>query len=329
MSPLALSTALLAGFVVSLAVVGGVRLLGAHRVNVLERLALLIGGPAPSAVVVSEDMLLRRDAGSGLVSRLFSRGEGAEITRSMLERAGLPLLPHEFFTMKLITAAIVFALAFFGVGFVGGGIVQLLAAIGGGVVGFWAPGWYARGRIRKRGRLIEDQLVEMLELMSSSMQAGFGYMQALVATAQQLEAPMSVEIMKMVDEVNLGGDIDVALEALNERLQSKDFEIVATAITIQRTAGGNLSEILRGVAETIRARQSFKRDVDALTAKEKQTAKIMTAFPLLMAAGLIIMSNDPFGLLLTDTIGRMALGGAIALDAIAYVVISQMTKIEV
>ena len=56
----------------------------------------------------------------------------------------------------------------------------------------------------------------------------------------------------MVDDVNLGGDIDEALQALNDRLGSKDFDIVATAITIQRTAGGHLADILSGVAETVR-----------------------------------------------------------------------------
>ena len=247
----------------------------------------------------------------------------------MLERAGLPLLPHEFLTMKLIVAAIAFGLAYIGAGFAGGTAIQVVGAFAGGFVGFKLPGWYANRRISRRASLIEDQLIEMLELMASSMQAGFGYMQALVATAQQLDAPLSTEIMKMVDEVNLGGDIDVALEALADRLRSKDFEIVSTAITIQRTTGGNLGEILRGVAETIRARQSFKRDVAALTAKEKQTAKIMTGFPLLMTAVLMLMAPDPFLRLLTDTGGRIALGLALTLDSIAYVVITKMTKIEV
>lgn len=330
MSPIALTAAMLAGLATSLAVVGGVRLVSAHRVHVLERLAQRIGGAgAPAMIAASDDVLLRRDTVSGPLSKLFSRGEGAEKTRKMLERADLPLLPHEFFTMKLIVAAVMFGLAYIGAGFVGAGIIQVIGGIAGGVVGFIAPGWYANRRISKRAALIEEQLVEMLELMSSSMQAGFGYMQAMVATAQQLDAPLSTEIMKMVDEVNLGGDIDVALDALADRLQSKDFEIVSTAITIQRTAGGNLGEILRGVAETIRARQSFKRDVDALTAKEKQTAKIMTGFPLVMTVGLMFMAPDPFARLLTDTVGRIALGAALTLDTIAYVVITRMTKIEV
>lgn len=330
MSAVALSAALLAGLATSLAVVGGVRLFAAHRVHMLERLARRIGGGgAPAMIAVSEDVLIRRETVSGPLSKLFSRGEGAEQTRTMLERADLPLLPHEFFTMKLIIAAVMIGAGYIAAGYAGGSVIQAIGAAGGGVIGYIAPGWYAKRRISQRAALIEDQLVEMLELMSSSMQAGFGYMQALVATAQQLDPPLSTEIMKMIDEVNLGGDIDVALEALADRLQSRDFEIVSIAITIQRTAGGNLGEILRGVAETIRGRQSFKRDVAALTAKEKQTAKIMTGFPLIMTAGLMFMAPDPFMRLITDTAGQIALGAALTLDTIAYVVITRMTRIEV
>lgn len=76
-------------------------------------------------------------------------------------------------------------------------------------------------------------------------------------------------------------------------------------------------------------RQSFKRDVAALTAKEKQTAKIMTGFPLVMTAGLMFMAPDPFARLVTDTVGRIALGAALTLDTVAYIVISRMTKIDV
>ena len=140
-------------------------------------------------IAVSEDVLIRRETVSGPLSRLFSRGEGAEQTRKMLERADLPLLPHEFFTMKLIIAAVMIGVGYIAAGYAGGSVIQAIGAAGGGVIGYIAPGWYAKRRISQRAALIEDQLVEMLELMSSSMQAGFGYMQALVATAQQLDPP--------------------------------------------------------------------------------------------------------------------------------------------
>ena len=168
----------------------------------------------------------------------------------------------------------------------------------------------------------------MTELMASTMASGFGYMQALIAIADQIDPPMSIEIRKMVDEVNLGGDVDEALAALNERLESNDFDIVATAITIQRTAGGNLAEILKGVAVTVRERQSFKREVLALTSRERFSALIIAGFPLLLVGVLALMVPDMYGRLFTDTIGRIALGVALSLDALAYFVIKAMTKIE-
>lgn len=328
MGSLGLVAAVFAGLGTALGIYGAGRLVVGPRERVRARLVSIAGGGATAAIVVDET-LLRRDTSSSPLGKLFSRGEGADKTRKLLERADLPLLPHEYFTMRMVAALIGLGVAYVAASFAVGGVIQTLAAAGGAFIGFWLPGWYARGRVSKRSAMIEEQLVEMLELMASSMGAGFGYMQALVVTAQQLEPPLSTEIMKMVDEVNLGGDTDVALEDLAERLQSKDFDIVSTAIQIQRQAGGNLGEMLRQVALTIRARQSFKRDVEALTAKEKQTAKIMTGFPLLIIFGLMFMASDTFTRLLTQTAGQIAFGVALTLDTIAYVVISKMTKIEV
>jgi tight adherence protein B len=116
---------------------------------------------------------------------------------------------------------------------------------------------------------------------------------------------------------------------MTRRMDSRDWEIIATAIEIQRASGGNLAEILSGVAATIRDRQSLKREVRALTSSERYAAIIIAGFPFVLAGVLSLMLWETYGRLLYDPIGRMILAGAIVMDLIGYAVIQRVTKIEV
>jgi tight adherence protein B len=115
---------------------------------------------------------------------------------------------------------------------------------------------------------------------------------------------------------------------MNKRLDSADFDIVATAITIQRSTGGHLGDILRGVADTIRDRQSLSREVRTLTSQQRFSALIVAVLPFALAAVLTVLMPEPFGRLLTDPTGRLMLGAAIAMDAVAFAAIRRAGRIE-
>ncbi len=157
-------------------------------------------------------------------------------------------------------------------------------------------------------------MVEFCDLMASMLESGFGYLQALTTTAEQIGPPLADELAHVLDSVSLGGDVDEALDELNERLGSKDFDMMATAIAIQRRSGGNLAEILRGVAQTIRERHSFQRDIDALTSRERYSAIFMVGFPFVLGLVLMLMLRETYGLLFTTTMGRVLLGIAVTMD---------------
>jgi tight adherence protein B len=132
----------------------------------------------------------------------------------------------------------------------------------------------------------------------------------------------------MLDRVSLGAGIDDALEQLNKRLGSRDFDMMATAIAIQRRSGGSLADILTGVAETIRDRQLLQLEVLALTSRERMSAMIVAGFPVLLVAVLTTMLPDTFKLLFTDPIGRIILAIALVLDLCGYVVVKRITRIK-
>lgn len=282
-----------------------------------------------SPYVADVDVLRdRRASRFPLLDTWLKRQSWSEATRVELERAGYRLRVGEYLILRMMTAVLGVSGAVLLAARLAPAVTPL-AMIVGGFAGFIIPAYMINRRVRSRSAQMELQLVEMCELMASMLSSGFGYMQALMATAEQLDPPLSDELRRMVEAVQIGGDADEALEEMTERMSSADFKMAATAIMIHRSTGGDLAEIMRGVASTIRDRQSFKREVAALTSRERASAVVMAGFPMVIAAGLIFMAPDVFGVLLTETVGRIMMGVAIALDLFGYFVIKRVSTINV
>ena len=154
-------------------------------------------------------------------------------------------------------------------------------------------------------------------------------MQALSHVGDETPAPLGPQLQRTVRELHMGAEADVVFKTLGERCGSKDVDIVVTAIVIQKTTGGNLSEILMNVANTVRGREHLKQEVATLTASEQLTGTLMAIIPVLVVVGFIFLNPDYKGLLFGTTIGQIALAIGITLEVIGYVLIKKLTQIEV
>ena len=76
-------------------------------------------------------------------------------------------------------------------------------------------------------------------------------MQGVEAVSQEVSEPMGRELRRVVTEARLGRPLEESLDAVAERMDSNDFAWAVMAIRIQREVGGNLSELLMTVAETM------------------------------------------------------------------------------
>ena len=131
------------------------------------------------------------------------------------------------------------------------------------------PAFWVELRRRRRLRAIDRQLVEGLTQVANSIRAGFAMLQAIDAAAQRLQPPLSEEFARLVADVRLGSSLEDALVSMGERIDSYDLDLVITATLIQRSTGGNLSEILDNVAETIRERDRIRGEIRTLTAQQR------------------------------------------------------------
>lgn len=317
-----------AGVFTAMLFAGAARLATAPRQRVRGRLASL--QDHSTYIAESQVELLRSRRSRFPLFDLILRGHTGDDMRQVLDRAGLDLRVGEYLALRLLSVIIALVLLASVAAAIGAdGRVQLLLLVSGGLVGALLPGILVHRRIAKRRAAVDRELVEMCDLMASMLQSGFGYLQALNAVAEQLEQPLAGELARMRDQIRLGAGVDDALLQMNERLSSPDFDMVATAILIQRQSGGSLAGILSGVAKTVRDRHLFRAEVSALTSRERFSGVVLAGFPLLLGLILTLMLPETFGRLFTDPAGRVIFAIALALDVIGYLAIKRATRLEV
>jgi tight adherence protein B len=113
------------------------------------------------------------------------------------------------------------------------------------------------------------------------------------------------------------------------RSGSLDLEMVVTTLLVQRTTGGNLSEVLDNVAETISERDRLRNEIRALTATQRLTGLILSVYPIALGIFLFVLSPSLMKVLFTDEIGRMLLGIAIVLQITGALTIRRILSLDV
>ena len=166
--------------------------------------------------------------------------------------------------------------------------VRLVMSVG---MGIGAVFMWISMKANKRMSLIEEQLPDAVELMVRSLRVGHPFTNAISIVAKQIQDPLASEFGIISDEAAYGRDVGEALKEMAERLDMQDLRFLAVALTIQQQSGGNLAEILAGLAKVIRARFRLFRRVKAITAEAKWSGKFLSAFPLLALA--VITVGDP------------------------------------
>ena len=112
-----------------------------------------------------------------------------------------------------------------------------------------------------------------------------------------------------------------ALEDMANRIASDDLMLAVTAMRIQHETGGNLSEILETVSETIRERVRIKGELRSLTAQQRYSGYALAVLPVAVFSFLMLINPTyesrlfapgptlciPIGALLTMLLGFLAI----------------------
>jgi tight adherence protein B len=193
-----------------------------------------------------------------------------------LEKAGLELTPAEWLVRQIAVGLTCTVLITLLLNVMAGVIAGLLVSL----AGFrFVLSFKAKRRLAK----FQADLPDSLQLVASSLSAGYSLPQALDAVVQEGSQPLAGEFGRALAEARLGVPVEDALDVVATRVGSEDFRWVVLSIRIQRSTGGNLSEVLLTVCKTMRERAAMRRQVKALSAEGRLSAYLLVGLPIGLA----------------------------------------------
>jgi len=146
--------------------------------------------------------------------------------------------------------------------------------------------------------------------------------------SEEAPQPLASEFRVTFEEQRFGLPFEEALLGLADRVEVMDVRILVTAILVQREVGGNLSEILEQISETMRARFSLKRQVRVYTAQGRMSGYTLAALPIIVGLGISVINPDYMSTLTQETVGHAMLIGAATLQLIGFLWIRQIVDIR-
>ncbi len=191
------------------------------------------------------------------------------------------------------------------------------------------PWLYVRRGIHRRLEKVEQQMPEVLELMSRAMLAGHAFPSALKMVGDEMAEPAAGEFRIVFDEINYGISVPEALNNLAARVPSTDVSYFVISVLIQRETGGNLAELFGNLSTLIRERLKLQGSVRVLAAEGKLSAQILTALPFTLALVINFVNPGFLRVLWTDPMGLKIVGAAFILMLIGIFWMWRIIKIRI
>lgn len=290
-----------------------------------SRMKNIFSGRVRAAVSTAKDIKRNEAAGKKVLEysgRLFTAKKMTSVVDGELAKADIPLKGEEFLGLCLILV-------------VGGGLFflvisgNLIIGLTAAALGWFLPRFVLRTAITRRINKFNSQIGDALVIMANSLRSGFSFLQAMDMVRKEMSNPIAKEFGAALQEMNWGAPTEEALSNMSARINSSDFELVITAVLIQRQVGGNLAEVLDNIANTIRERVRIKGEIKTLTAQGRMSGIVIGLLPFLLTLAVYSMNPEYINPLFTNKLGLVMVTMAFISQLIGISLIRKIVNIPV
>jgi tight adherence protein B len=197
------------------------------------------------------------------------------------------------------------------------------------VMGWLLPKPIVNYMYQRRVDKFVEQMVDGLGLMSNGMRSGLSTAQAMGLVAQEMPNPIQQEFNLILSQNKLGVSLEEAFVNLSKRITADEVEMFVTSVNILKETGGNLAETFDTITTLIRERIKVENKIKAMTAQAFWQGIILMCVPPFMAVTLSQSDPELMRPMFTHWLGWLLLTVVVILEAIAFVVIRKVTKIDV
>ena len=200
--------------------------------------------------------------------------------------------------------------------------------LGGGVAGGALPIALERRRRALRTVRTEEQLLDAVTAIASSVRAGRSLVQSIALAGEEVGVPLGTLLRDAGDRVALGVPVDDVLADLAETIGGPDARLFTGVLGLHRRAGGAMASSLDDLARTLRARRDGARELRSLTAQARLSATILGLLPLGFFLFLSVLARRDVESAYRTTEGASAIGIGLALQGAAFVWIRRLLRVE-
>ncbi len=197
-----------------------------------------------------------------------------------------------------------------------------MAAVGVALV------WYTTNRIGKREALFERQLVDGLELSARALRAGHPLLGAFHLISEEIPAPVGRIFAEICQHQTMGGSLDDALRRTAALTKNEDMKLFSASLSINLRTGGNLADVVYGLAHVIRERMRLNRRFRVLIAQTQVSKRFLLTMPIIVLCVLGWMNPEYVSKLVDNTPGIVLSVIAATCWATGWVVMNRMASLK-
>ncbi len=234
--------------------------------------------------------------------RIGSSNQKSENLRRQLRQAGMTLMPSEYTAIQIIVvggnSVLFFLLSF---------ILNLdnyyvvLMPIFGAYTAYTIMRFNLMGRITKRKEKMENQLPDVLDMISVNVEAGLGFEQAMLHIIEHFKGPLIDEFNITYREMTMGRSRRDALVLLGERCDIDDLKSFTGSINQANKLGISIKNVLHTQADAIREHRRSKIEEKA----QKMSIKILLPMIIFIFPVIFIVLMGPAAVSIVEMLGGM------------------------
>jgi tight adherence protein C len=231
-----------------------------------------------------------REAQDGFFHKLIDEKQRSSLSRKLLAAGWYTTTPTQI-VVRTVASGVGGVAAAAGLVLTIGdtSTVWLCGAAGVVFAGFAAPTVLLNRAADARQKAVQRSLPDLLDMLSTTVEAGVSLNGALVATIDAISGPLADELKATMSDVRMGRSRADALMAMAQRVQQPELLTAIIAIVQAERLGGNIVTVLEEIA--IEARESRMMRIEELAAQ--LPVKMVFPMALFMLPALIVIIFGP------------------------------------
>ena len=257
---------------------------------------------------LQESTQSRRRQVSDTLKELDDRQKSRERVslRLRIERAGLDFSPNAFWGASIVCGAVIGIATLFAAPTMP--IALPIAAAFIGTVG--VPRWVLSKLISRRQKKFLAEFANSIDIIVRGVKSGLPLGECLNIIARESPDPIGPEFKTVIEESRIGVPLGESFGRMITRVPLPEVRFFAIVISIQASAGGNLSEALGNLSGVLRDRRNMQMKVKALAAEAKASAMVLASLPFIVMLLVYLTTPAYIGFLFNRTMGNFLLVAA-------------------